>query len=257
MFQDLLRRCNYERVEVFADEESYQRLSKASQLALLLGVNIGQIVAAEKDFVDRIYGKLNRSQNAGLVAWTLSHHLLPKQGNPNPALRPDTAGDAKANAATEAKLKEWANGLLPEALGSLLGTLVVSARALEMKSNRIALDAKQVHVLQQLTIARLIDWLYSGKTTPDNRHKFQEAISRMSDINVQDQVGAYKRNLMLLDEYMDSIVKGSNESRVASSMYRRARHVLSNIRWEKAQPNYKISNMYGRAQIQDGWNVKS
>ncbi|MGL4206121.1 MAG: hypothetical protein ACRCRW_08415, partial [Aeromonadaceae bacterium] len=68
-----------------------------------------------------------------------------------------------------------------------------------MKSNRIALDAKQVHVLQQLTIARLVDWLYSGKATTDNCHKFQEAISRMTDINVQDQIGAYKRNLSTLD----------------------------------------------------------
>ncbi|WP_279488952.1 hypothetical protein [Aeromonas veronii] len=134
MFQELLRRCNYERVEVFADEESYQRLSRASQLALLLGVNIGQIVAAEKDFVDRLYGKLNRSQNAGLVAWTLSGHLLPKPRNPNPALRPDTAGDTRANAATEAKLKAWANGLLPEALGSLLGTLVANSKVLRLNN---------------------------------------------------------------------------------------------------------------------------
>ncbi|MGL4796047.1 MAG: hypothetical protein ACRC23_20350 [Aeromonas jandaei] len=34
---------------------------------------------------------------------------------------------------------------------------------------------------------------YSGHVTPDNRHKFQEAISRMTDINVQDQVDAYKK----------------------------------------------------------------
>ena len=97
---------------------------------------------------------------------------------------------------------------------------------------------------------------YSGHITPDNRHKFQEAISRMTDINVQDQVDAYKK-LMLLDEYMNSIVKGSSESRIASSMYHRARNALSNIDWEKAQRKYKISNMYGRSQIQDGWNVKS
>lgn len=79
----------------------------------------------------------------------------------------------------------------------------------------------------------------------------------MNDINVQDQVDAYKRNLMLLDDYMHSIVKGSNESRIASSMYRRARNALSNIHWEKAQRKYKISNMYGLSQIQDGWDVKS
>ncbi|MDO2953873.1 hypothetical protein [Aeromonas simiae] len=258
MFQDLLRRCNYERVEVFADEESYQRLSRASQLALLLGVNIGQIVAAEKDFVDRIYGKLNRSQNAGLVAWTLSGHLLPKPRNPNPALRPDTAGDAKANAATEAKLKVWANGLLPEALGSLLGTLVANSKVLRLNNPPVNLSDKETHVLQQMTIARLVDWLYSGKATTDNCHKFQEAISRMTDINVQDQIGAYKRNLSTLDKYMALPADSRNDDLKSTLIkYRRARNVLSNMRWENAQPNYKISNTYGRSQIQDGWNVKS
>ena len=162
------------------------------------------------------------------------------------------------NAATEAKLKEWANGLLPEALGSLLGTLVANAKDLRVKSLNVDLPDTQVHVLQQLTIARLVDWLYSGKATPDNRHKFQEAISRMTDINVQDQIGAYKRNLATLNSYMSSVADADNDLLPLMLIkYKSAKSALSNLRWENAQPNYKISNMYGRSQIQDGWNVKS
>ncbi|MCX7129083.1 hypothetical protein [Aeromonas sp.] len=99
---------------------------------------------------------------------------------------------------------------------------------------------------------------YSGHVTPDNRHKFQEAISRMSDINVQDQIGAYKRNLATLNSYMSSVADAENDLLPLMLIkYKSAKSALSNLRWENAQPNYKVSNMYGRSQIQDGWNVKN
>ena len=78
----------------------------------------------------------------------------------------------------------------------------------------------------------------------------------MTDINVQDQIGAYKRNLTVLDNYMATSAMAGDEYLSYVYRYKIARKELSNKRWENAQPNYKISNTYGRSQIQDGWNVK-
>ena len=59
--------------------------------------------------------------------------------------------------------------------------------------------------MQQLSIARLIIWLYdnqrcgqtSANAIPD-QHRYQEAISRMQTPKPADQKGSYKRNLDVL-----------------------------------------------------------
>ena len=80
-----------------------------------------------------------------------------------------------------AKLQEWVDQLLPEALGSLLGTMIARPKALHVRSVNVDLSPKQVHALQQLTIARLLGWLnrrdYSAQQR--NRHKLTEAVVRM------------------------------------------------------------------------------
>ncbi|HHQ4672400.1 TPA: hypothetical protein ACSP2K_003921, partial [Aeromonas veronii] len=235
MFQDLLRRCNYERVEVFADEESYQSLSRASQLALLLGVNIGQIVAAEKDFVDRLYGKLNRSQNAGLVAWTLSGHRLPRSDNPSVNVAAISPGEAQER---EPKLQAWAEQLLPEALGSLLVTMIASPKELLMDRLNVRLDEKQVHALQQITIARLLSWLNSRDhaVLQRNRRKFTEAVVRMHSPTVHDKIAAYQSNIKKLDNFMAKTAMDGAAMDLELKRYRLSRQALLDRSYEFATP---------------------
>ncbi|WP_249316130.1 hypothetical protein, partial [Aeromonas jandaei] len=253
MFQDLLRRCNYERVEVFADEESYQRLSRASQLALLLGVNIGQIVAAEKDFVDRIYGKLNRSQNAGLVAWTLSGHRLPRSDNPSVNVAAISPGEAQER---EPKLQAWAEQLLPEALGSLLETMIASPKELLMDRLNVRLDEKQVHALQQITIARLLSWLNSRDhaVLQRNRRKFTEAVVRMHSPTVHDKIAAYQSNIKELDNFMAKTAMDGAAMDLELKRYRLSRQALLDRSYEFATPVMKESGQDYPKVVRTDWS---
>lgn len=232
LFQQLLRDCQYERVDLFADDESYQRLSRASQLALVLGLELGQVVATGKDFVDRVYGQLNQSTNAGLIAWTLSGHRLPRSDNPSVNVAAISPGEARE---LEVKLQEWVDQLLPEALGSLLETMIARPSKLSMDRLNVRLDEKQVHALQQITIARLLGWLnqrdYSALQR--NRHKLTEAVVRMHSLEVHDKIAAYQSNLKELNMFMEQPAINNPVVRASLTQYHQARDaLLEHSYWE-------------------------
>ncbi|MFM5523630.1 hypothetical protein [Aeromonas jandaei] len=233
LFQQLLRDCQYERVDLFADDESYQRLSRASQLALVLGLEFGQVVATGKDFVDRVYGQLNQSTNAGLIAWTLFGHRLPRSDNPSVNVAAISPGEARE---LEAKLQEWVDQLLPEALDSLLGTMIARPKALHVRSVNVDLSPEQVHALQQLTIARLLGWLnqrdYSALQR--NRHKLTEAVVRMHSLEVYDKIAAYQNNIKALDNFMAKAAMNNATLYAELEGYRMARKGLLNRDYEFA-----------------------
>ncbi|WP_236757942.1 hypothetical protein, partial [Aeromonas cavernicola] len=242
LFQDMLRQCHYERVTIYADDATYQRMSMLSQLALITGLSLGQLAAAGKDFIERVYNKLNQSTHAGLVAWSLSGHQLP---NPNAANNPQLAGLNMARISPheakelEKKLAAWSTQLLPEALGSLLGLMVVQPTAFKAQDERVTLNDKQVYALQQLTISRLVSWLseQEGSQLEQARHKFTEAVIRMHGVTVVDKVASYQRNLKELDAFMAIAAINVDAVKIALVKYRSARNKLSDQTYELAYPN--------------------
>ncbi|WP_421243480.1 hypothetical protein [Aeromonas enteropelogenes] len=254
MFQQLLRDCQYERVDLFADDESYQRLSKASQLALVLGLEMGQVVATGKDFVDKVYGQLNQSKNAGLIAWTLSGHRLPRSDNPAANVGALSPGEALE---LESKLQAWAEQLLPEALGSLLETMVARPSRLFMDRLNVRLDEQQVHSLQQITIARLLVWLNrkdNATALQRNRHKFTEAVVRMHSLTVSDKIAAYQSNIKELDNFMNQAAMDQQALKDELVRYRLARQALLNRGYEFATPIMEQSGQDYPKVVRTGWS---
>ena len=251
LMQDALHRCGYTgELNIFADDETFKAYSKVTQLALLLCVDVGLILAQEASFIERVYNKLNEGKNAGLVAFTISGHILVTASN---------SREAAENAKKDAALKQWARGLSPEALGSLLRTLICSPE--EKRINNILYLEERILLMQQLSIARLIIWLYdnqrcgqtSANAIPD-QHRYQEAISRMQTPKPADQKGSYKRNLDVLNQFMSDRNGGLSEHPKLLQQYELAKQQLSNhIRsWDNLVPKSEIGESGYLKQV--GWH---
>ena len=103
--------------------------------------------------------------------------------------------------------------------------------------------------MQQLSIARLIIWLYdnqrcgqtSANAIPD-QHRYQEAISRMQTPKPADQKGSYKRNLDVLNQFMSDRNGGLSEHPKLLQQDELAKQQLSNhIRsWDNLVPKSEI-----------------
>lgn len=249
LMQDVLHRSGYTYLKIFADDETYKAYSKVTQLALLLCVDVGLILAQEANFIERIYNKLNESKNAGLVAFTLSGHLL------NTAIN---SQEVQAYAKKDAALKQWVRGLSPEALGALLNTLISAASSLRI--NNVDYSEQRIKLAQQLSVARLIIWLYDNQTCgsdsksaiPD-QNRYQEAISRMSGYSVTDQKASYKDNLAKLNKFMSSYDRFNERLKSNISKYENAKEELSrHIRsWDNLVSKYELGES-GYLQ-QTGW----
>ena len=251
LMQDALHRCGYTgELNIFADDETFKAYSKVTQLALLLCVDVGLILAQEASFIERVYNKLNEGKNAGLVAFTISGHILVTASN---------SREAAENAKKDAALKQWARGLSPEALGSLLRTLICSPE--EKRINNILYLEERILLMQQLSIARLIIWLYdnqrcgqtSANAIPD-QHRYQEAISRMQTPKPADQKGSYKLNLDVLNQFMSDRNGGLSEHPKLLQQYELAKQQLSNhIRsWDNLVPKSEIGESGYLEQV--GWH---
>lgn len=166
IFQDLLREAEYGRIEV-CDEGTFKLISRLGLMLMLLlpmaGVSlfaanqayrqqclleVGLIAAKGKDWLDSLFDIFGHSHNAGLVAHTMSGHLLPKSRK-----KQDDSNQTEINQ-TEDALKKWVRLLTPEAIGSLLMTMCTDATAI--KIGEMSFDKDQVKIMQQLTIARVV-----------------------------------------------------------------------------------------------------
>ena len=225
LIQDAFHRSGYTGESVlFVDDATFKAYSMVTQLSLLLCVDIGLILAQGADFIEKIYNKLNESKNAGLVAMTISGHILTTASN---------SREAAENAKKDAALKQWARGLSPEALGSLLHTLIADSDSIQFRGGD-KYDENTVKLAQQLSNARLIIWIYDNQrcgqdslsAIPD-QHRYQEAISRMKTSTPADQKDSYKQNLQALNKFMADRSSGIEKYTDTLQQYRTAKEELS------------------------------
>ena len=114
---------------------------------------------------------------------------------------------------------------------------------------------------QQLSIARLIIWLYdnqrcgqtSANAIPD-QHRYQEAISRMQTPKPADQKGSYKKNLEALAQFMSNRDDSSATSADIFLKFDAAQEKLSShIRsWDNLVPKSEIGESGYLKQV--GWH---
>lgn len=138
-------------------------------------------------------------------------------------------------------------------------TLICSPE--EKRINNILYLEERILLMQQLSIARLIIWLYdnqrcgqtSANAIPD-QHRYQEAISRMQTPKPADQKGSYKLNLDALNQFMADRSSGIEKYKDISQQYGTAKQELSNhIRsWDNLVPKSEIGESGYLKQV--GWH---
>jgi hypothetical protein len=216
IFQDLLREADYGYIEV-CDDSTFNVISRLGLILMLLLpmagaslfatnqayrqqclLEVGLIAARGKDWLDSLFAIFERSHNAALVAYTMSGHLLPENHI--------TLNEINQ---TEEALKKWVRLLTPEAIGSLLMAMTAEPEDLKIENSR-SFGAVRVKSLQQMTIARVITWIWNNQTCSvtqpiADQHRYQEAISRMNSSDVGDedaQKYEYKMNIKILGMFM-------------------------------------------------------
>lgn len=202
MYLKLLRKNNFANLQVM-DDESFKKFGFLGGLAILIGVNIVEVVALGMDEFDKIKNKIFASENAGLIAYSLSGHLVdPKTDNVVPY---------QPNSTIEIKLYHWFKQLVPEMVARLLNLMLSSSNKLTMEKPSVNISRLSVKMMQHLTIMRFISWLYkidpncSANKTSSSQNFLEEAIIRMTDdySNYKDKKQLLAMNLGRLDGYMD------------------------------------------------------
>jgi flagellar biosynthesis/type III secretory pathway protein FliH len=266
LFQDLLHQADYGRIAI-CDEDTFDVLSNYSLVMLLIMpwaavgllfgkpasfqqsvLEVGLLAAKSKTFFEDIIALFNRSENAGLVAYSISGHLMPKTHTSQVNINQ-----------TEQALKKWIRLLTPEAIGKVLGTMLAEPR--KMNIGRQAYEDDEVRSMQQLTIGRILAWLWDAQacsaTSPiADQHRYQEAISRMLTRNPGNndaQKNAYCRNIRQLDKFINDKIDVNDQNLIkVVKQYQQARKNLSLhlSNWENATLSYhQIGNMNMAAEV--------
>jgi hypothetical protein len=209
------------------DDESFKKFGFLGGLAILIGVNIVEVVALGMDEFDKIKNKIFASENAGLIAYSLSGHLVDADRARILTYQP--------NSTIEIKLYNWFKQLVPEMVARLLNLMLSSSSKLNMEKPSLTISKNSIKMMQHLTIMRFISWLYkidpncSANKTSSSQNFLEEAIIRMTDDYsiYKDKKQLFAMNLGRLDGYMDNFTGDDHDNyNLWLNEYKKSRYLL-------------------------------
>ncbi|MGF1834145.1 hypothetical protein [Photobacterium sanguinicancri] len=185
MFQRILRKCNYHKVEI-ADDESFKQLSTLSRVMLYTTTNIGFFLAQKKDTWDKIVDLFD-TDNAGNVAYAITYGNAPV-------------------------LRAWIKSMNPEALGPLIKRLLATSENLKIKTEKsefLILDSVEVRLLQQTALCKIFKWLSDNSSTSVIELRYTERQVEESFYLISDRIypNIKQKKLLTFNENTDHIIK--------------------------------------------------
>ncbi|MGR4066479.1 hypothetical protein [Billgrantia sp. C5P2] len=204
MLSQALRDNDYGFVD-WVDRDAFEGMSRLAYLAATTLLDVSLLAARGLDGIQRLYDLMTQSERAGMVA----HAIV--------------------NDPRDDEMRAWIQHLSPEALGPLLNTLAFPPGWRGYTIDGVRLDRGQGTDLQQIAIAKCLDWLEVGYTTSGHydlakaQQLFERAVARMSLDGTYDETRswgvAYCQNRYRLDQFMARSLTDSGAARLAREQY--------------------------------------
>ena len=206
LLQQELHDNGYRRV-YWIDDEAFGFMSMLMNLHLSAALSMSFLAAQSYEFVKTVYDDFYESENAGMVAMTISVAVEVANGETElPDDRPSVSLE---------EYKSWFLGLQPEAIGPMLYHLV--AEPVDLDGNDIWDQQTTDEMLkrQQISILQCLEWMaeselvqpesYRGEGPNRIQRQFEESVTRMNSRGTKPLEGSLqfaRDNVARLDEFM-------------------------------------------------------
>ena len=237
LLQQELHDNGYRRI-YWIDSEAFEYMSMLMNLCLSTALNISFLAAQSYDFVQKVYDDFYSSENAGVVAVSITEAIEIAEGT-------RVVSDDRPRVSLE-EYKSWFLGLQPEAIGPMLHNLVSEPVEYEGEDDREQRSEDEMLKLQQISILQCLRWIndselvrpesYRGATPNRIQRQFEESVTRMNTHGTSpegDPRTVARNNVSRLDEFMGrDLISRIDHDRVDE--YRILRKKFSLHLWEQA-----------------------
>ena len=234
LIQQELHENGYRRI-TWIDPEAFRHMSMLMNLCLSTALKISFMAAQGYDFVEELYDNFYSSENAGVVAVSISDAVEIAEGG-------RIVADDRPRISLE-EYKSWFLGLQPEAIGPLLHNLV--SEPVECVGYDRRRSAGEMLKLQQISILQCLRWMesaemvnpesYRGSVPNRIQRQFEEAVTRMNTHGVKpehDLLVVARNNVARMDEFMGRDLVAGPE-RIRFDEYSMLRKKFSYHLWEQ------------------------
>ncbi|MGF2686209.1 hypothetical protein ACQUWM_06910 [Marinobacter sp. DUT-3] len=205
VLQQELHDNGYRRV-YWIDDGAFEYLSMLMNLRLSAALNISFLAAQTYDFVEKVYRNFHSSENAGIVAASISEAVEIAEGNRE-------ASDDRPRVSLE-EYKSWFIGLQPEAIGPMLHNLVAEPVEFEGQDGERR-SPEEMLKRQQISILQCLEWMGESELVQPESYRdpapnriqrqFEESVTRMNSQGTKplEEPKQFARdNVGRLDEFM-------------------------------------------------------
>jgi hypothetical protein len=205
LLQQELHDNGYRRVD-WIDDEAFGFMSMLMTLHLSAALSMSFLAAQSYEFVKTVYDDFYESENAGVVAVSISEAIQIANGELE-------VSDDRLRVSLE-EYRSWFLGLQPEAIGPMLHHLVSEPiEFVDQEGERKS--PEQMLKRQQISILQCFEWLgeselvqpesYRGVRPNRIQRQFEESVTRMNSRGTKPVEGSLqfaKNNVARLDEFM-------------------------------------------------------
>jgi len=176
-------------------------------LHLSAALSMSFLAAQSYEFVKTVYDDFYESENAGMVAVSISEAIQIANGERE-------VSDDRPRVSLE-EYRSWFLGLQPEAIGPMLHHLVSEPVEFEGNGDRDQRNENQMLKLQQISILQCLEWMgeselvqpesYRGVRPNRIQRQFEESVTRMNSRGTKPIEGSLelaRNNVARLDEFM-------------------------------------------------------
>lgn len=205
VLQQELHDNGYRRI-YWIEDGAFEYLSMLMNLRLSAALNISFLAAQSYDFVQRVYRDFHSSENAGIVAMSISEAVEIAEST-------HVVSDDRPRVSLE-EYKSWFLGLQPEAIGPMLHHLVAEPVEFEGPDGERK-SSEEMLKRQQISILQCLEWIaeselaqpesYRGVIPNRIQRQFEESVTRMNAQGsklTEDSLQIARGNLGRLDRFM-------------------------------------------------------